>query len=234
MDGQREQLIEAAISLKKLCTEKAYCGELPRGTASNSNAQALYFAWDELPGKHTCPKCGRRFGGNYKPNARYEGERKYVCRSDKRFLVKNIDFEHVFEAYLNLKEAGYDVKFDLHCSGCIADQGPVPAVFRFRAPGSSEYISTIPDMRYILSSDTHYVKGVSPQAHRSPWDYAIVSSLIKALGDRQGSSSMEKRCREWLDGVRDGNMYRGQPWDTIFNAVNGILGIMQDGPQDDV
>ena len=87
-------------------------------------------------------------------------------------------------------------------------------------------------MRYVLSSDPYYVREQSQQAYRSPWDYAIVVSFIKALRDKHGSASMDKRCREWLDGVRDGHVYRGQPWDTIFNAVEAILGMTSEGPDE--
>ena len=225
IEDQGERLSEAMVSLKDLRNDKSCRGELPRSTSPVSNAKALYFAWDEIPGRHTCPKCGRRFGGNYKANARHEGERKYVCRNDKRLLVKNIDFEHVFEAYLNCKEAGHDVKLDLHCSECVLKNGSVPSAFRFRAHGSSEYVITVPDMRHIFSSDPYYFQ-VPPQMSRSPWDYALVASFVKAISDEHGSASMEKRCREWLDTVRDGNLYRGQPWSTIFDAIEKILGIV--------
>jgi hypothetical protein len=138
--------------------------------------------------------------------------------------VDDLDFEHVFEVYLNCKEAGLDAYLSLHCSGCISDSGCEPAEFGFRAPGRPEYTVTLPDMDHVLFGVPLKDIKRSPQGYQDPWDYAVAASFIKAMTDERVSAA--RRCGEWLDTVRDGSLYRGRPWDVIFSAIDDILGVL--------
>jgi len=182
------------------------------------------YDWDSLPGKYVCPRCGDSFGSDSKGRIRYGG-----LVGD--FRISQHTFDCIDYALKSIKKAGHDAELDLHCHKCIREEVVVPAVFRFRMRDGGGFIVSYPDMDvgyYRLASKGREPPGKVFEA----WLYRAAASFLTYLGEEREGAALEASYQKWLDELCKKDSWKRERQTDIRKAVEGILGLSLNGPQE--
>ena len=217
----REELNKALDSLKKVFEEESYQGDFPRRFACcYSPMSPTYYKWDDMPGEHICPKCGKQFG----KGKIAEGERRWKDDKFERHDgdICKWDLYNLVDICREFYKAGYIIEMEMHCSECI-EQGSVPILFKLRTSEDDDGVISYPHVepsKNRLSQKNEEL----PEKCFFPWQYDIA---LRFATDPELGKGTKESCREWLDRLRNGraHYYEGRPWKMVHDTIEGILGI---------
>ena len=215
----REELNRALDSLKSVRGERPYQGSLPdRLAMCYDPASPSYYKWEDMPGKHICPNCGKQFG----KGKIAEGERRWKDDKLERYDgdICKWDLYNLVDICDEFCQAGYIVEMEMHCSECI-ERGSVPIVFKLRTSEDDDCVISYP---HVESSEKRFSREDHEELPKKcffPWQYEV--ALLFATDTDLGKGT-KRSCREWLNSLRDSDRYYERPWNMVHDAIEGILG----------
>lgn len=231
MSKLTEEQIKAKLSKMKWLLDRAEHKGPVRHMAMCYTTMRRYetYNWDLLPNEHTCPNCGKIFGGEKAKEREYESlfelTEDTVPDYSKRLRVDEIECNNLYEAHKKICDMGYDAVLEFSCTDCILNEGKWPVRFGFRMNPGDDYVVSYPDLYIRFPLHANEPTPVDKSKTFTAGCYSLAEVFLSDMKKKSCDDPITETYNAWRELYGRAIDENDKSWDITSGALRGILGL---------